>query len=64
VASSNPELWTGLFLMNREYLLEQIDGFMENVKTLAKAIEDNDHDRLLELLTRVRHNKDHKLNWN
>jgi prephenate dehydrogenase len=64
VASINPELWTGLFLMNREYLLEQIESFMENVKTLTKAIEDNDHDRLLELLTQVRYNKDHKLSWN
>lgn len=57
VAYINPELWTELFLENRENTLKEIDRFINSISQLRDAIADKDEERLCSLLSRVRKNK-------
>ncbi len=57
VAYINPELWTELFLANRENTVKEIDRFINSISQLRDAIADKDEKRLCSLLARVRKNK-------
>lgn len=50
VANINGELWTGLFLDNREALLQELDELQENLSLFRKAISDGDAEELRTLL--------------
>ena len=57
IANINPELWSGLFLENRENLLFEIERFQTSIGKIKDAIEKNDRDELRRLLSEVRENK-------
>lgn len=46
VADINSELWTSLFLENREMLTKELEVFIENIKEFYSLIKDNDKDNL------------------
>ena len=50
VAKLNPVMWTELFLANSDYLVEELDGFIERLNSYRTAISGGDGERLLELL--------------
>lgn len=50
VARLDENMWTELFLYNRNELVKQIDIILENIKKYRDAIADNDADVLCELL--------------
>jgi len=50
VAWLMPEMWTELFLENRENLLQEIDGFLSAVQKYRDAIANDDAARLMALL--------------
>ncbi|MBO4339279.1 MAG: prephenate dehydrogenase [Clostridia bacterium] len=50
VADLNDEMWTELFLENRDYLAEEIDFLADNLKKYSKALKNNDADALRRLL--------------
>lgn len=50
VADINAELWSGLFLENREELVSELDGLMRNIKKLREAVFEEDKGRLIDLL--------------
>lgn len=58
VAHLAPELWSDLFLGNREALCEEIDGLLEHIAELRDAVRDGDRARLTGLLARARQIKD------
>ncbi len=57
IANINPELWSGLFLENRDFLLKELDQYIDSLVEFKKGIENRDRARLKELLLRVRKNK-------
>ena len=57
IANINPELWSGLFLENRDFLLKELDQYIHSLVEFKKGIENRDRTRLKELLLRVRKNK-------
>lgn len=57
IANINPELWSGLFIENKDFLLDEIDRFTESISKLRNAIEKEDKKSLKELLAIVRKNK-------
>ena len=57
VAFINPELWSELFLKNKEHTLNEIDRFISSVNLLRESIQNDDKERLYELLNTVRNNK-------
>ena len=50
IAKINDEMWSELFLLNRDELLSQIDLFSERMSELRKAIEENDTETLRHLM--------------
>lgn len=50
VAKLNENMWTPLFIMNKEPLCFEIDYIIEKLKEYREAIASEDHDRLRELL--------------
>jgi len=51
VAKLEPNMWTELFLDNRDNLLREIDILLKNIKDIRDAIESGSEERLKELLT-------------
>jgi len=58
VAWLNPEMWTQLFLENKDNLIFEIDFLIEELKKYRDAMEDDDHDRLVELLREGKERKE------
>lgn len=50
VAKLNPTMWTELFMANKKYLLEAISDLENRIAEYKEAIENEDEERLMELL--------------
>ena len=61
VAKLNENMWTELFLMNREPLLEEIDNIIDRLSEYRTAIENNDEKNLKQLLKEGRELKEKSL---
>ena len=48
IANINEDMWTELFFMNREALLERLDGFIEEIQTIREMIRTEDAEGLKE----------------
>jgi prephenate dehydrogenase len=44
------EMWSELFLENREFLLKQLYIYRDNINRYIKTIEDDDYDALSNLI--------------
>jgi len=58
VAKINEKLWTELFLNNDENLIEEIDRFTNALNDIKTAIKCGDSPRLIEIMRRVRLDKE------
>lgn len=58
VAHITPELWTQLFIDNKDELCSEIDIMINNMKKLRDAASSGDKDTLFELLSEARRIKD------
>ncbi len=50
VAYLDADMWTELFMDNKDYLKKEIDTLCDELKKYSKALEENDEDRLHQLL--------------
>ena len=50
VAWLNPDMWTELFLENKDNLLKELNIFIDSLNEYKTALENEDKDRLRELL--------------
>lgn len=57
VAKLNETMWTELFLDNAEYLCDEIDGLIANLKEYRDALAQGDHGRVFSLLKAGRERK-------
>lgn len=59
IAKINEEMWTELFLMNKDKLIKEMDLFMEKFKMLKKGIESDDELAIKEMMrTSTKRRKD------
>lgn len=58
VAWLNPEMWTQLFLENKDNLIFEIDYLIGELQKYRDAMADDDHDRLVELLREGKERKE------
>ena len=58
VAWLNPQMWSELFLSNKENVLEELDFFMQSLRAYRTAIENNDAETLIHLLNEGRKRKE------
>lgn len=56
VANINAELWSELFLDNKEPLLKELETLINNIKSMEEAISNDDKEKLMALL-----NKGHQI---
>lgn len=57
VAMLEPHMWTELFIENKDYLLNEIDGLIHELARYAQAIKTDDADQLAKLLREGRERK-------
>ncbi len=50
VAWLDPNMWTELFLENKDYLLREVDGLIERLQEYSTAMKNDDYDTLHKLL--------------
>jgi prephenate dehydrogenase len=50
VAKLNPDMWTELFFMNRDFLVEELDNIIERLNEYRQAIKIGDEEGLWKLL--------------
>ena len=50
VAWLNPQMWAELFLENREFVLEELEFYINSLNAYRQAIEDSDMNTLVDLL--------------
>lgn len=50
IAKINDEMWSELFLMNKTELLSQMDLFMDKFKSLRDSIENDDKEKMKEIM--------------
>jgi len=54
IAASSPVVWKDIFIENKESVLHTIDMFIRSMEKLKKYIQDEEEDRLVELLSEIR----------
>ncbi len=57
IANINPQLWSELFLENKDFLLAELDRYMDSLVKFKQGIEDENRKELERLLSTVRKNK-------
>ncbi|MBQ8395311.1 MAG: prephenate dehydrogenase/arogenate dehydrogenase family protein, partial [Clostridia bacterium] len=50
IAGVDEKMWTQLYMCNREYILEELDGLIESLNEYRKAIKNEDEEALSEAL--------------
>jgi len=58
VAWLNPEMWSELFLSNKEYVLYELDYLMQSLQAYRDALDTDDRDTLIALLDEGRKRKE------
>jgi prephenate dehydrogenase len=58
IASSSPEMWADIFLENSQNLLLRINSFKNVLSALEDAVRDKDKQKLFELLTQAKNERD------
>lgn len=58
VAWLNPQMWAELFLENRDFVLEELRGYIQALEEYRKAIAENDQEELTALLDAGRRRKE------
>ena len=54
IAASSPIIWKDIFLENKENLLHTLDVFLQSLQKLKNAIEKEDEDKIIEILSESR----------
>ncbi len=57
IANINPQLWSELFLENRDFLLEELETYINSLEKFKTAILEKNGNELIDLLSKVRKNK-------
>ncbi len=58
IASSNPKLWEDILLFNRFHILNKLDKLTDILDNIKKTIEQEDNEKLLEILNRAKNIRD------
>ncbi len=54
IAASSPTVWKDIFIENKENLLHTIDRFIQSMEKLKRYIEEENQDKLIEILSEIR----------
>lgn len=54
IGSSDPKMWTDIFISNNKYLISTIDDFINDLKNFKRLIKKNNLDRIFDLLKQTK----------
>lgn len=54
IAKSNEEMWSNIFMLNKENLVEAIDDYIYNLNTIKETIKEDNINELLQQLMKIR----------
>ena len=54
IAASSPEMWRDICLANRDALLDELGGYMQELEAIQKALAESDADKLQEIFSKAR----------
>lgn len=54
IGSSDPKMWTDIFISNNKYLISTLDGFIEDLKNFKDLIKQNNLDEIFYLLKQTK----------
>ena len=54
IANINEDLWSELFIGNKDNLIESIDNFINEINYIKSALVESDDKRLKELFSKVK----------
>ena len=54
IGSSDPKMWTDIFVKNKNFLLDTLDLFLKDISSLKEFIKKNDQDNIFNLLKRTK----------
>ena len=58
VAWLNPQMWSELFLSNKDNLLFELDAYISNLNAYREALSENDREQLIRLLEEGKQRKE------
>lgn len=61
IATMNEDMWTGLFMENKESLIQELDILIQNLQNYKKALSENDERAVYELIQDGRYKKEQNL---
>ena len=61
IASSDPLMWKDITVSNKEEVLEAIKGYTSSLNQMAKLIESEDEESILDYLRSVKEARDKRL---
>lgn len=54
IGSSDPKMWTDIFLNNNEFLIETLNLFVKDINKIKNLIQEAKHDQIFDLLRRTK----------
>ena len=54
IGSSDPKMWTDIFLQNKNHILKTLDDFLSDLQTLKKNISNNNSTQIMNLLKKTK----------
>jgi cyclohexadieny/prephenate dehydrogenase len=54
IGSSDPKMWTDIFLKNKHFLIGTLDNFLDDIKKIKYSIQENDSKKIFSLLKRTK----------
>ena len=54
IGSSDPKMWTDIFLKNKEFLKDTLSLFLKDIEKIKKLIEDEKYSQIFRLLKRTK----------
>ena len=54
IGSSDPKMWTDIFLKNKEFLKDTLSLFLKDIEKIKKLIEDEKYSQIFKLLKRTK----------
>ena len=64
IGSSDPKMWTDIFISNNKHLISTLDGFINDLKDFKKLIKKNNTDEIFDLLKQTKDIRKSILNAN
>ena len=54
IGSSDPKMWTDIFIKNKKYLMKTLELFLKDIEVIKRGIKNNEVEEIFNLLKRTK----------